>query len=98
MIFFYILLSVYILAVNFYAFWLVKTQREAFEAGDERALHGDSKLFLAALFGGATAIYCAMFAYRFRLSNLLLMVAMPVLAVLNCYTFFLGYRGITLFL
>ncbi len=98
MIFFYVLLSVYILAVNFYAFWLVKSQREEFEAEDGRAPRGDSKLVLAALFGGATAIYCAMFAYRYRLSNLLLMVAMPVLAVFNCYSFFLGYRGIALFL
>lgn len=93
----YILLSVYILAVNFYAFRLVKTQRDDFEAGADMSCK-DGKLILAAMLGGATAIYAAMFALRFRLGNLLLMVAMPVLAVLNIYAFYLGYRSVWLFL
>ena len=96
MVLLYILLTVYILAVNFYAFRLVKTQRDDFEAGGE--LGSDGKLLLAALLGGATAVYVAMFAMRFRLGNLLLMVAMPVLAVLNFYCFYLGYRSVWTFL
>lgn len=92
----YVLLSVYILAVNFYAFRLVKTQRDEFEAGGD-ASSRDGKLILAAILGGATAIYLTMFAMRFRLSNLLLMVSMPVLAVLNIYCFYLGYRSVWLF-
>lgn len=98
MIFLYVLLAVYILAVNFYSFWLVKSQREDFDTGAEQVGKGDSKLLLAALLGGAGAIYTAMFIYRFRLSNLLLMVAMPVLACLNFYSFYLGFRGIYLFI
>lgn len=96
MVLLYILLSVYILAVNFYAFRLVKSQREDFEAGGEPT--GDGKLLLAALLGGATAIYVSMFAMRFRLGNLLLMIAMPVLAVLNIYGFYLGFRSVWMFL
>ena len=96
MILLYILLTVYILAVNFYAFRLVKTQREDFEAGGEPS--GDGKLLLAALLGGAAAIYISMFAMRYRLGNLLLMIAMPVLAVLNVYGFYLGYRSVWMFL
>lgn len=93
----YILLTVYILAVNFYACRLVKTQRDEFEAGGD-ASSRDGKLILAAILGGATSIYLSMFFLRFRLGNLLLMVAMPVLAVLNIYCFYLGYRSVWLFI
>ena len=93
----YILLSVYIIAVNFYAFRLVKSQRDDFVAGGETG-GKDGKLILAAILGGATAVYLSMFAMRFRLGNLLLMISMPVLAVLNFYCFYLGFRGIYLFI
>ena len=93
----YVLLTVYILAVNFYAFRLIKTQRDEFEAGEEPNRR-DGKLILAAILGGATAVYLSMFVMRFRLGNLLLMISMPVLAVLNIYSFFLGFRSIYLFI
>ena len=35
-----------------------------------------------------------MFALRYRLSDILLMIGLPVLTVLNVYAFFLGFRGI----
>ncbi len=95
MILLYVLLSVYIVAVNFYAFRLVKTQREEFEGGAQPS--GDGKLILAAILGGATAVYLSMFAMRFRLGNLLLMIAMPVLAVLNFYCFYMGFRSVGMF-
>lgn len=93
MVFLYILLAVYILAINFYSFRLIKTQQEAWDGG-EKLWKNDGKLILAALLGGATAIYISMFVLRFRLSNLLLMVLMPLAAVINFYCFFLGFRGI----
>lgn len=98
MILLYILLIVYILAINFYSYRLIKTQRDDWEAGGDSFSKQDGKLMLAAILGGASAIYIAMFAMRFRLSNLLLMIALPVLAVLNLYCFFLGFRGIYLFI
>lgn len=98
MILLYILLTVYILSVNFYSFRLIKTQRDDWEAGGDAFSKQDGKLFLAAILGGATAIYATMFAMRFRLSNLILMISMPVLAVLNLYLFYLSFRGIYLFL
>ena len=93
----YVLLTVYILAVNFYAFRLVKAQRDGADEG-ENPRKTDGKLILAAILGGAPAAYAAMFALHFRLGNLLLMIAMPVLAVLNLYGYFLGFRSIWLFL
>lgn len=98
MTFLYIVLAVYIAAVNFYAFRLVKTQRDAYDAGAENVQKGDGKLILTALLGGSITLYVTMFAMRYRLSNLLLMIALPVLAVVNCYCFFLAFRSIYLFL
>ena len=93
MIFFYILFAVYIFAINFYSFRLLKTQKESWDGG-EKINKNDGKLILAALLGGATAIYVTMFIMRFRLSNLLFMIFMPLVAVVNFYCFFLGFRWI----
>ncbi len=93
MIILYVLYSVYILAVNFYAYRLVKAQYDDFEDGKKTAF-GDGKLYLAALFGGATAVYISLFLLKFRLGNFALMILMPLFAVLNFYCFFLGFRGI----
>ena len=97
MVFLYILLGIYILAINFAAFMLVKRQFEEWEAGDTTAQKTDGKIILAALLGGAAAIYITMFCLRYRLSNLLLMILMPVLAALNGYCFYLGFRSIYFF-
>lgn len=95
MIFLYVLFSVYILAVNFCAFCLVKRQYdERVESGEKAAKKGDGKLFLVALLGGSATIFATMFALRYRLSDILLMIGLPVLTVLNLYAFFLGFRGI----
>ena len=96
MILFYVLLTVYIAAINFYSFRLLKTQRDEWEDGEGKKSE-DGKLILAAMLGGAIAIYVTMFVLRFRLSNLLLMVLLPLAAVINLYCFYLGYRGIYFF-
>ena len=64
MILLYILLATYILSVNFFAFRLIKSQRDAAAAEEDHA--GDGKLLLAAALGGALTMYAAMFAYRYR--------------------------------
>lgn len=91
----YVCFVVYIFAVNFYGFRFLKSQKESVEAGEPP--RGDGKLLLAAFLGGAIAIYAAMFAMQYRLGNLIFMLGMPLLAVLNVYLFFLGFRGIYLF-
>lgn len=98
MILLYILLATYIAAVNFLAFRLIKSQRDGVEAGDREEGEGDGKLLLAAALGGATAMYATMFILRYRLENCLLMIALPLLAVVNLYCFYLGFHGIALFL
>ena len=91
---FYVLLTVYILAVNFYAFRLVKSEADTGEEGDSLRRE-DVRLLLAAALGGAAAVFITMLVLRFRLGNALLMIALPLIAVLNGYCFYLGYRGIT---
>lgn len=91
----YVCFAVYILAVNFYGFRFLKSQKEEYETDGE--IKGDGKLLLAAILGGAIAVYASMFFMHFRLGNLFLMVFLPLLAVLNLYCFFLGFRGIYLF-
>ncbi len=114
MILLYILLSVYILAVNFYAFLLIKGRKKASDArrageqpsdegvslsasSDPSAApareEGDGKILLTAVLGGAITLYISMFIFRYRLNNLLLMIALPVLAALNIYLFVIAYRS-----
>ena len=97
MILLYIIFIVYILAINFYSVMLIKSQRD--EYGDDQSPKtGDGKLILAAILGGAIALYVSMFIMKYRLKNLLLMIILPVLGVLNVYFFFVAFRsGLTFF-
>lgn len=91
MVLLYVIFSVYIFAINFYAALLIKWQRDNFEENEKKI--GDGKLILAALLGGALAIYATMFILKYRLTNILLMTLMPVVAVINIYFFYLAYRS-----
>ena len=89
----FVLVTVYILAVNFYGFRLVRSQYE--EGGTEDKLRGEAvRMLLTAALGGALAQFITMLVLRFRLKNLVLMIALPLFIVLNGYCFYLGYRGI----
>lgn len=90
---FYIILGVYILAINFYGVLLLKFQKKARTDGaleeDLGPLHDvrDIKLFLAGLLGGALGIFVFAFILKYRLKSMFLMVLMPVLIALNIYLF-----------
>ena len=83
-IFLRIALIVYLLAINFYSFLLVKRQRDEEERG-EKATVKDGKLFVAGLLGGASGIYIALLVFKYRLQSLFLMVFMPVLMLANVF-------------
>lgn len=92
-----VLLSTYILAVNYYAFRLLKKQQEDTDVGDMQAGDGDGRLLLIFAMGGAIAVFVTMFVLRYRLDSMLLMIVLPLLAVVNIYCFYLGFRSIFVF-
>ena len=91
MFFFYILFIAYILAVNAYAFMLVRNLKDKAETDPTNKLF-DGKLALTGVLGGAIAVYVSMFVYKYRLSNLFLMILMPLLGVLNVFLVFSLFR------
>ena len=113
MIILYILLIAYILAINFYAFLLVKSLRDKeqetetrrqgepltqFEQGETQPKSTQpekyvGKLLITGLLGGAITIYVCMFILKFKRTELLLMVLMPLLGVLNIYLWVLLFRS-----
>lgn len=93
MILLYIIFTVYILAINFYSFLLVKSEKNDYEATGTYNKRGDGKLFLSALLGGAICIYISMFVFKYRTKSLFLMIVMPVLGVMNIYVFYIAFRS-----
>ena len=113
MVLLYILLSAYIIAINFYSFLLVKGLRDKERQAEaakqaqpliEESSHAEeplnpsrerylSKLCLAGALGGAITIYTCMFILKYKRSDLLLMVLMPLLGVLNVYLFALLFKS-----
>ena len=107
----YIFLIAYIVAINFYAFILVKSLRDkeqehqAYSQAQPLASADAqtpsptpverymSKLLITGLLGGAITIYACMFILKFKRTELLLMVLMPLLGVLNIYTWVLLFKS-----
>lgn len=93
--FLYVLVGVYILAINFYGILLLKFQKKArvIDADDDHEDLGptkdvhDFRIFLAGLLGGALGIFVFNFIFKYRLRSMFLMVLMPVLIALNVYLF-----------
>lgn len=90
LIFIKIIVIVYFVAINVYGFLLIYLQRKAHEECDDKNV-SDGKLFVAGALGGATGVYVAMFVFKYRLSSLFLMVAMPVLITINIYILVFGF-------
>ncbi len=54
---------------------------------------GNGKLYIAGLLGGAITVYVCMFLLKYKRSDLLLMLLMPLFGVLNIYLFVLLFRS-----
>jgi uncharacterized membrane protein YsdA (DUF1294 family) len=95
MILAYIVFIVYILAINFYAVMLILSQKNDYFDDDNNV--SDGKLLLAALLGGALGEYITMFIARYKLKNMLFMIALPVIAVFNVWFAIFAFRSVTTF-
>ena len=109
MIILYIFLTAYIISINFYAFLLIKSfrdkDREIELLKQNQAVTTNTptpapvqekatgKLCITGLLGGAITIYVCMFLFKYKRTDLLLMVLMPLLGVLNIYMFVLLYKS-----
>ena len=90
----YLIIIVYIIAINLYGVIMLRFQKKAREDGDEESIVvSDSKLLLAGLLGGATGIFIFMFIFKYRLKSLFMMVLMPVFIAVNYYILFLLLNG-----
>ena len=93
----YLFFLAYIIAVNFYAFLLVRDLKDEYVDGEVNK-SADGRLALTGLLGGAVSIYVCMFVFRYRTRSLFLMILMPLLIVLNIYIAVLAFRsGFTFF-
>ena len=94
----YLFFIAYILAINFYAFLLIKGLKDETVDGEPNK-SSDGRLFLTAFLGGAITIYVCMFFYKYRLKSLFLLLVIPMLAVFNVYIWVLAFRsGFTFFI
>lgn len=89
---FYTFVGTYLLAINFYAFLLVKNLKDETD-GTDNFKKSDGRLFLTGLLGGALAIYICLFVFKYRQKSLFLMILMPLLVVLNVYLAILAIRS-----
>ena len=93
MLLLYLIFAAYITAVNVYSVVLLISLRNDCIADESKLNRGDGKLLLTALLGGAIGIYVTMFITRFKLKNMLLMIALPVIGVLNVWFCVLAFRS-----
>ena len=69
---------------------LVSAENSTTQPLKDRSL---SKLLLTGALGGAITVYVCMFILKYKRSDLLLMVLMPLLGVLNVYLFVLLFKS-----
>ncbi len=99
MLLLYIIVAVYIVAINLFSFIQLKEQKKTYDGTDEKMHGGDGKLLLYALLGGALGIFISMFILKYGMKNIILMVFIPIIAAINIYFFVLAFRsGFTFFI
>ena len=90
----YIVLIVYVIAINLYGVLMLHFQKKARKDGDEENIAiSDTKLLLTGLLGGATGIFVFMFIFKYRLKSLFMMVLMPIFISINVYLLFQVFSG-----
>lgn len=90
----YILIIVYIIAINLYGILMLHFQKKSRAQGDEETIAiSDGKLLLTGFLGGAIGIYVFMFIFKYRLKSLVMMVVLPVIIALNVYVVYITFTN-----
>ena len=89
---FFVILGVYLAAVNFYGVLLMHFQKKNYDEEAEKRI-SDGRIFLTAFLGGTLGIYLYMLIGKFRLHSLALVVLLPLVFVLNAYLVYLAVTG-----
>lgn len=85
MVLIYAAIATYLLSINFYCMLFVRSQKKLYNEGAPSKKNAKGKLLLASALGGAIAAYTTMLVVKYKLDDLLLMIALPVIAVINVY-------------
>ena len=85
-LFFIILLSTYVFAINFYAFILMLLQKRqvTHNANGNRKI-SDGKILLSGTLGGSLGVFLSTFFLKYRRDSLLIMVLMPIITAIYVY-------------
>lgn len=90
---FYIVIGVYILAINFYGILMLKYQKK--HVVDKEYKYPkvtDGRLIFSALLGGAIGIFSFMFIFKYKTKNILLMILLPIIIAINIYLLIMVFR------
>lgn len=93
----YILIGVYLLAINFYGILILVFQKKS-KNYDQSSNGGisDAKIILTGLLGGAVGIYTTMFITKYKLKSIFIMILMPLFIAVDVFlaiTFLTGGFG-----
>lgn len=90
---FYIVIAVYLVAINFYGILMLKYQKKKVVDGEDNYPKvTDGRLIFSAFLGGALGIFSFMFIFKYKTKNVLLMVLLPILIALNIYILIMVIR------
>lgn len=91
---FYIIIAVYIIAINFYGILMLSYQKKKNEENEDKYPKvSDGRLILSAVLGGALGIFVFMFLLKYKTKNILLMILLPLLIALNTYILILVFKS-----
>lgn len=80
-----ILVIVYIVAINCYAFSLMSIQKNQNNNINKKRKITDGKILLSGTLGGALGVYISTFILNYRRDSIFIMVLMPILFAINIF-------------
>ena len=89
---YYLVLSVYIFAINLYGIMILNFQKKAINSEScEKPQITHAKIFLTGILGGASGLFLFMFILKHKLKSFIFMVFMPVCIAINLYLFYIAF-------